>query len=116
MTTVDITLGTIQTKSNTLNGLVAYNLTQIHSEGLSRLASMMNLEGSELIIEKATSDVCKVMSSDFDVLISEANSEINKAKELIKKKHPIRNRLEVIKLFFKQPKLFIYAYNRRNGN
>lgn len=116
MITVDITLGNTPNKSNTLGQLTIYNSVQIYSEGLSRLAEMMNLDGSDLIINKATADVRPTMVSDFDLFINEANAEISKAKELIKRKYPFRNRLEIIKLFFKNPKLFIYAYNRRNGN
>jgi hypothetical protein len=116
MTTVDITLGTTHHKSNTLNELTICNLIQIYVNGFDTMHGFINIKGSDAIIDKSTREVCNVMTSDFDLLISDANTEITKAKELIKRKYPIRNRYDIVKLFFKNPKLFIYAYNRINAN
>ena len=116
MSTVDITLGTIPTKSNELSALTIYNSVQMYGQAFERLALLINYKGSDSFIEKASNDVCKQMTSDFDILINEANAEIAKAKNIIKTKYPIRNKFEIVKIFFKNPKLFMYAYNRRNGN
>nr|WP_298660963.1 hypothetical protein [uncultured Flavobacterium sp.] len=116
MTTVDITLGTIPNKSNNLDNLTILKQTQLYCFGLGQLSDFINVSSSDKIIDIATDEVSKRMNSDIDTLIREARIELIKAKALVKKKYPIRNRFEIIKLFFKNPKLFIYAYNRRNGN
>ena len=116
MTTVDITLENSPSKSNDLSGLVIFNQVQIYCSGYTQLSDLINISNSDNSIDTATDEVCKRMNSDIDELIKDARIELLKAKKIIKEKYPYRNKFEIVKLFFKNPKLFIYAYNKTHGN
>lgn len=116
MTTVDITLGISQTKSNSIGDVPIIKYTQLYLTSFIYLSAYINYSGADYHIEYAELAVRKTMTSDIDIILEEANKEISNAKKLIKNKYPIRNRIKIIKVFIKNPKLFLYAYNKTHAN
>lgn len=101
MNGVGIILGSTQINSSEFENIGLHKLVAVYGASIGMLSDLINIPDSDEIINKASKETG--MTCEYDVLLEQISIEKEKIKQRIKKMHPIRHRLSILKTLLKSP-------------